>query len=142
MSPGRGLGEEAPRGWHRADYGVCSSDTVGSVANSTGAGARSMTGKRKGAGVLCNLWARGPPSLPLSIPPLCTSPHEGGDGVVHDAGGQCGVVGHRVLFHDLKGRVMDDFVQNFLRHLFLQELQDLPNFPPWILHVEQSQKVR
>lgn len=34
--------------------------------------------------------------------------------MVHDAGGQRGIVGHRVLLHDLKGRVMDDFVQNFL----------------------------
>lgn len=55
MIPGRGVGKDAPRGWHRADYGVCSSDTVGNVANSTGAGAGSMTGKQEGAGVLSNL---------------------------------------------------------------------------------------
>ena len=55
VSLGRGLGEDAPRGWHRADYGVCSSDTVGSVADSMSAGAGSMTGKQKGPGVLSNL---------------------------------------------------------------------------------------
>lgn len=142
MILGRGLGDDAPGSWHRADHGACSSDTAGSVANSTGAGAGSTAGKQEGAGVPASLWAHRPPLLPLCTPPLCTSPHEGGDGVVHDADGQRGVVGHRVLLHDLKGCVMDDFVQNFLRHLFLQELQDLPNFPLWILYVEQSQTAK
>ena len=107
------------RGWVRMHPGAGtgrtrSSDTAGSVANSTGAGAGSTAGRQEGAGVPASHWAQGPPLLPLCTPPLCTSPHEGGDGVVHDADGQCGVVGHRVLLHDLKGRVMDDFVQNFL----------------------------
>lgn len=77
----------------------------------------------------------------LRIETTSTFPHKRGDGVVHDAGGQSSVVGHRVLLHYIKGGVIDDFIQNFLCYIFLQELQYLLNFPLWVLCAESHMKM-
>lgn len=56
--------------------------------------------------------------------------------MVHDAGGQSCVVGHWILLHNIKGGMVDDFIQNFLCYVFLQELQYFLNFPLWVLYAE------
>ena len=60
--------------------------------------------------------------------------------LVHEVGRPSGIVGHRILLHYIKGGVIDDFIQNFFWHFFLQELQNLLNFPPWILYADQLYK--
>lgn len=69
-----------------------------------------------------------------------TFPHKRGNRLVHEVGRPSGIVGHRILLHYIKGGVIDDFIQNFFWHFFLQELQNLLNFPPWILYADQLYK--
>ena len=70
-----------------------------------------------------------------------TFPHERGAGVVLHAGGYGSVVGHRGLLLHVKGGVVDDFIQNLLRDVLLQELEYLLNFPLWVLYVEELHTV-